>query len=138
MKNYVYMAEKYGLANDETLEDLFPVPDEYKCEKVCRYGDGYVYRVLRKWTEYGELPWQCYLYFYSVNQRKLYTTEIFDQIKIHMTDFEYGCPYATGFEFLLGDEWTRADSDGEVWCDMDFENLKIDSYSIGVSFEKIN
>ena len=47
MKNYTYMVEKYSLVNDETLGDLFPVPDDYKSEKVCRYGDGYVYRVLK-------------------------------------------------------------------------------------------
>ena len=137
MKDYAYMAEKYPLVNDETLESLFPVPDDFECIKVCRYGDGYVYRVLKKWTEWGELPWRCFLYFYSVNEKKLYKTDRFDQIKIHMTDFEHGFPYAMEFEFWQDNEWKRVDCKGEVWQDSDLKQLETEVYAIGVSFEGI-
>ena len=128
MNNYSFMAEKYPLVNNDPLESLFPVPEGYECGRVCRYGDGYVYRVLKIFTETDELPWRGYLYLFSVTRQELYVTDLYDRIKIHMTDFEHGCPYVTSFEFLQGDDWTRVDCDGEVWCDGDMEKLPITLY----------
>ena len=126
MKKYTFMWEKYPLTNDDPVESLFPVPEGYECSRVCRYGDGYVYRVYKIWVEAepDEFPCRGYLYFYSVSKQELYKTVVYDQIKIHMTDFEHGCAYATGFEFLQEDEWTSFDCDGEVWCDRDMRKIQ--------------
>ena len=123
MNNYSFMAEKYPLVNNDPLESLFPVPKGYECIRVCRYGDGYVYRVLKTCVDIDEFPCQGYVYLFSVTRQALYVTDIYDGIKIHMTDFEHGCPYATGFELLQDDNWTRVDCDGEIWCDGDMEKL---------------
>ena len=128
MKKYEFMAEKYPLFNNDPKEAEFPIPEGYECFRVCRYGDGYVYRVLKELTDNDEFPCRGYLYLFSVTRQKLYVTDIYDQVKIHMTDFEHGCPYATSFEFLQEDNWTRVDCYGEVLCDCDMEKLPITLY----------
>lgn len=128
MKKYEFMAEKYPLFNNDPKETEFPIPEGYECFRVCRYGDGYVYRVLKELADNDEFPCRGYLYLFSVTRQELYVTDIYDQVKIHMTDFEHGCPYATSFEFLQEDKWTRVDCYGEVWCDCDMEKLPITLY----------
>ena len=51
MKKYEFMAEKYPLFNNDPKEAEFPIPEGYECFRVCRYGDGYVYRVLKELTD---------------------------------------------------------------------------------------
>ena len=128
MKKYEFMAEKYPLFNNDPKESEFPIPEGYECFRVCRYGDGYVYRVLKELTDNDEFLCRGYLYLFSVTRQELYVTDIYDQVKIHMTDFEHGCPYATSFELLKDDNWTRVDCYGEVWCDCDMEKLPITLY----------
>lgn len=125
MNQYVIMAKKYDLKNYEPIENVFKVPEDCECLPVCRYADGFVYRVLKKAAMCDELPWQGYLLFYSVNENVVYKTGIYDQIKIHITDFEHGCPYATGFEFLKDGKWTRSDCKDEVCSDRDVKELII-------------
>lgn len=128
MNQCVIMAEKYKLKNQEPIERIFGLPENYECLMVCRYADGFVYRVLKKVAMCDELPWQGYLIFYSVNENVIYKTDIYDQIKIRMTDFEHGCPYATGFEFLKDGKWTRWDCKDEVCSDMDVHNLETNKF----------
>ena len=123
MKKYRFMGEKYPLSGNIPTPALFPIPHGYECIPVCRYADGYVYRVLREFADETELPWQGYIYLFSVNKNSLYISDIYDRIKIHMTDFEHGLAYATGFEFLSGENSILAKSDGEIWCDEDTEKL---------------
>ena len=54
MKKYEFMAEKYPLFNNDPKEAEFPIPEGYECFRVCRYGDGYVYRVLKELTDNDE------------------------------------------------------------------------------------
>ena len=128
MKNHKFMSEKYLIFNQEPKVEEFPIPEGFECFRVCRYGDGYVYRVLKVCTEIGEIPCQGYIYLFSVTKQELYATDLYEQIKIYMIDFEHGCPYVTAFEFLHGDDCTRVDCDSEVWCDEDMEKLPITIY----------
>lgn len=128
MKNYEFMAEKYPLFNNDPKETEFPIPEGHECFRVCRYGDGYVYRVLKELTDDDEFPCRGYLYLFSVTRQELYVTDIYDQVKIHMTDFEYGCPYATSFELLRDGDWTRVDCNDEVWRDDDMKKLPVKLY----------
>lgn len=113
------MYEKYKLTESGDIEGSLQIPKGWCCQKICRYADGYVYRVLRECTMQGEPLWKCYLIFYSVKCKAIFRTDIFEQIKIHMTDFEHGTAYAVGFEFKVGKKWHMYCCKNEVITDKD-------------------
>ena len=125
MQRELFMSEKYAIPNCENIEDFLKLEDDWLCTRVCRYGDGYVYRIQREFSLLGQFPWESKIAFLSAKRKIMYISEIFDQVRIHMTDFEHGTPYAVGFACLKDDAWIHFDCQYEVWRDQDIQKLDV-------------
>ena len=112
-----YMAEKYAIGESENYQNLY-------FERICRYAEGYIYRIQKQCTSVNNKPWECRLLFQSARRNKIYLTEWFEQIIIHMTDFEHGVAYATGIEVLNNEIFEQLVCADKVWKDEDTQLFK--------------
>ncbi len=114
-----YMSLKYRIDDCENLENTLSLGDNLCCNKICRYADGFVYRITEEVAFSNEPPWKCKLIFQSVTAVRIYKTAFFDRIVIHATDFEHGCFYATGIELYSDGARKVYYCSDEVWSDKD-------------------
>lgn len=127
------MCEKYPLPCDINLEGYIPIHEDWMVDRICRYGDGYIYRITKQFTLLGELPWRCQLVFHSITSQTVFQTPVYDHVRIHMIDFERGIPYAVGFDYLSNGQWTHNHCQGEVWQDADTKKIEVSSYTVHVN-----
>ena len=122
MESSEYMGVKYSISG-EIHPHFFPSYKDWNYVKICRYAEGFVYRLVKSCCGHGEIPWKSRIVFCSVDKKEMYQTEVFDQVRIHMTDFEHGVPYAVGFDFLSDGEWLSCKCAGEIWQDSDIGQI---------------
>lgn len=101
MQRPLFMSEKYPLPDIETDKFEKEYSDrEYSCIFVCRYAQGFIFRLCKTCVMAGQKQWAGKLMFYSTIEHRIYTTRVFDEIHIHAVDKEHGVMYAQAFDFI--------------------------------------